>query len=155
MFFSYCLKYLLKDQVYLPKIKQNDLRFMNAFLSLGRWFFPIPFALFGLMHFMDTQAMADFVVPDYMPAKAFFVYLAGAGLIAAGLSMLLGKFDKLAAVLLAVFLLTLVFLVHAPKAMAHEAGSAVALSNMIKDLALAGAALLYAGSLAKDKAVIG
>lgn len=128
---------------------------MNAFLSLGRWFFAIPFALFGLIHFMDTQAMGELLVPPYMPAKAIWVYLSGLGLVAAGLSMLLGRFDKLAATLLAIFLLLVVFLVHVPKAMAHEHGSTAALTNLIKDIALAGAAMMYAQYLAKDRSVVG
>ena len=126
---------------------------MNAFLSLGRWFFVIPFALLGILHFMDAGAMVNNVVPSYMPAKLVWVYIAGAGLIAASVSMLLGKWDKLAATLLAVFLLLLVAIVHAPNAVG--AGSQSAVSFMCKDLALAGAAMMYALNYAKDRTFIG
>ena len=90
---------------------------MNAFLSLGRWFFAIPFAIFGLFHFLNTEAMADYVVPAYMPMKSVFVMLSGAGMVAAAVSMLIGRYDKLAATLLAAFLLLLVVLVHLPATM--------------------------------------
>ncbi|MBL7802354.1 MAG: DoxX family membrane protein [Saprospiraceae bacterium] len=128
---------------------------MNAFLSLGRWLFAIPFAIFGLFHFMNAQAMADYVVPAYMPAKAIWVYLSGAGLLAATVSMLIGKYDKLATTLLAVFLLLLVVMVHLPGAMAGGEGAQASTSMLLKDLALAGAAMMYALNYAKDRSVIG
>jgi putative oxidoreductase len=128
---------------------------MNTFLSLGRWIFPLPFAIFGLFHFMDSQVMADLVVPTYLPAKTVWVYIAGAGLIAASVSMILGKYDKLAATLLACFLLLIIFTVHAPNAAGHTLSSQTSLSSLLKDLALAGAAMLYAAHLAKDPAIIG
>lgn len=127
---------------------------MNAYLSLGRWFFAIPFAVVGLFHLMDAEAMAA-IVPNYMPAKTIFVYLAGAGLIAATISMVIGKFDKLAAVLLSLYLIILVVMVHAPTAMANGPSSQMAKMMLMKDLSLAGAAMLYAAFLAKDRSVIG
>lgn len=128
---------------------------MNAFLSLGRWLFAIPFAIFGLFHFMNAQAMADYVVPAYMPAKAIWVYLSGAGLIAAAVSMVIGKYDKLATTLLAVFLLLLVVMVHLPGAMAGGDGAQASMSMLLKDLSLAGAAMMYALNYAKDRSIIG
>ena len=127
---------------------------MNAFLSLGRWFFAIPFAIFGLFHFMNADGMAG-MVPDYMPAKTILVYLTGAGLIAATVSMAIGKYDKLATTLLAVFLLILVIMVHLPGAMAGGEGAQSSTSNLLKDLSLAGAAMMYAANYAKDRSVIG
>lgn len=128
---------------------------MNAFLSLGRWVFALPFAIFGLFHFLNADAMANYVVPAYLPAKAIWVYLSGAGLIAATVSMLIGKYDKLATTLLGVFLLLLVLMVHLPGAMAGGEGAQASMSMLLKDLALAGAAMMYALNYAKDKAVIG
>ncbi len=128
---------------------------MNAFLSLGRWLFAIPFAVFGLFHFMNAQAMADYVVPAYMPAKMIWVYLSGAGLIAATVSMLIGKYDKLATTLLAVFLLLLVVMVHLPGAMSGTEAAQASISMLLKDASLAGAAMMYALNYAKDRSVIG
>lgn len=125
---------------------------MNAFLSLGRWLFAIPFAILGLINFLSTQTMIETFVPDYMPAPAVWVLAGGAGLAAAAIAMLIGKYDKLACVLLAVYLLAMVFLVHLPSAMA---GSLSAQFLLFKDLALAGAAMMYAQHLSKDRSVIG
>jgi putative oxidoreductase len=126
---------------------QKISNYMNAFLSLGRWLFPIPFAVFGLIHVMDTSQMAD-RIPTYLPVPIFWVYLAGAGLVAAATAMLLGKYDKLAATLLAVELLLFVLLLHLPKLVG---GDSSALAVMLKDLSLSGAAMLYAQHYAKDR----
>jgi uncharacterized membrane protein YphA (DoxX/SURF4 family) len=127
---------------------------MNVFLSLGRWIFPVPFAMFGLMHFMNADALAAWV-PSYMPAPAIFVYLAGAGLIGAAVSMYIGKYDKLAATLLAIMLLLFVLMMHMPGAMGGGEGSDAAMGNALKDLGLAAGSMIYATTLAKDRSIIG
>jgi putative oxidoreductase len=124
---------------------------MDPFLSLGRWFFALPFSLFGLLHFMNADKMAQVAVPSYMPMKTFWVLLTGACLIAAAVSMLLGKFDKLATTLLAFFLLAMVFLLHVPAAMANDGNSAQALTSLLKDISLAGGAMMYAKHYAQDR----
>ena len=128
---------------------------MNTFLSLGRWIFPIPFLAFGLMHFANAQVMADYVVPAYMPAKAVWVYLSGAGLVAAAVSIYIGKYDKLATVLLSVVLLLFALMVHLPGVLAGGDAATSAMPGLLKDLGLAGASMLYAQHLAKDRSVVG
>lgn len=124
---------------------------MNAFLSLGRWLFAIPFAIFGLIHFMDTTQMAD-RIPSYLPVPVFWVYLSGGGLIAAATAMLLGKYDKLAAIILAIELLLFVTLLHLPRVIGSDQS---VLAEMMKDLSLSGAAMLYAQYVAKDRSMTG
>ena len=127
---------------------------MNAFLSLGRWLFPVPFAVFGLFHFMNAQGMTG-VVPSYMPAPIAWVYLTGAALIGGAISMYIGKYDKLAATLVAVYMLILVLMVHLPGAMAGTEMSQMSISMLLKDLGLAAGAMLYAQYVAKDRSIIG
>jgi uncharacterized membrane protein len=126
---------------------------MNAFLSLGRWIFPLPFAIFGLLHMMNGQTMAG-MVPSYLPMSVFWVYLTGLGMIAAAVSMYIGKYDKLGAALLAIFLLLVVFMIHVPGTM-DPAKSQMAMPMLLKDLGLAGAAMMYAANYAKDRSIIG
>ncbi len=125
---------------------------MNGFLSLGRWLFTLPFAVLGLMNLLSTQTMVESFVPNYMPAPTAWVVVGGIGLVAASISMLLGKYDKLACTLLAIYLLSMVLMVHLPAAMS---GSISAQFLLFKDLALAGAAMMYAQHLSKDRSVIG
>jgi putative oxidoreductase len=128
---------------------------MNAFLSLGRWLFALPFALFGLLHFMNAETMAEHVVPAYMPAKTIWVYLTGAGLIAAAVSMILGRYDKLGATLLAIFLISMGLMIDLPKIIAGGPGMQIALTTLLKDISLAGGALMYARHYAQDNSVLG
>ncbi len=120
---------------------------MNAILGIGKYLYAIPFAIFGVFHFMNAGGMAGMAF-----GSTFLVYLTGAALIAATISILIGKLDKLAAVLLALFLLLTAFLVHFGGALEGDQGST---SSFLKDFALAGAAMMYANSAAKDPAVIG
>ena len=115
--------------------------------TLGRFLFAIPFAVFGLFHFMNANAMAA-MVP--IPGGAIWVYVTGACLIAAAVSIIIGKKDKLATFLLGGFLLLTLLTVHLPLVM-EDSMNQVAMTNLLKDLALAGAAWMYAGSIgAKD-----
>lgn len=125
---------------------------MDNVLKLGRYLFALPFAVFGIMHFMNAEQMAK-MAPF---GGIFIIYLTGAALIAATISMLIGKLDKLASALLGVFLILTALLVHA-KNMGSEdqMQAAVATTGFLKDLALAGAAWLYAAYLARDKSVLG
>jgi uncharacterized membrane protein len=127
---------------------------MNGFLSLGRWLFALPFAMFGLLHLMNVEAMSTFVVPPYMPYKEAWVYFSGLCIIAATVSLIIGKYDKLAAALLAAFLLLLVIMVHVPATMVANTRE-TAMPQLLKDLSLAGACMMYALNYAKDKTFIG
>lgn len=120
---------------------------MNAVLNLGKYLFALPFIVFGIFHFMSADAMAPMAF-----GQPILVYVSGLGLVAAGVSILIGKMDKLATVLLGVMMLLFVFLVHLNGAMAGDQNATVAL---LKDFALAGAAWMYATTSAKDNAVIG
>lgn len=124
---------------------------MKALLALGRWIFPISFALLGLIHFMNVETLTN-SMPGYLPAPAFLVYLSGIGLVAAAVSMLLEKYDKLAATLLGIQLLLFVLLLHLPGAMSGKDGT---MSLLFKDLALCGAAFIYAQYVAKDPGFMG
>ena len=123
---------------------------MNAIINLGKYIFAIPFAIFGVMHFMNADAMAAMA-----PGGVAMVYITGLGLVAAAVSIIIGKIDKLASVLLALMLILFVVLIHLPGVMSgDEAQMMTSMPNVLKDLGLAGGALIYAGN-AKDNAVIG
>ena len=123
---------------------------MNAIINLGKYLFAIPFAIFGIMHFMNADAMAGMA-----PGGVGMVYFTGAALIAAAVSIIIGKMDKLASVLLAVMLILFVLLIHLPGVMSgDEAQMMISMPALLKDFALAGGALVYAGN-AKDNFVIG
>lgn len=119
---------------------------MNAITGLGKYLYAIPFVIFGIMHFLAAGDMAAMA-----PGGAPMVYFTGLCLLAAGVSILIGKYDKLAAVLLAVMMLLFGLIVHAP-AMSENPSE---MGNLMKNIALAGAALMYAHGMAKDHSIIG
>lgn len=120
---------------------------MNGIINLGKYIFAIPFAVFGAFHFMNADAMAG--IPPF-GGKAM-VYITGVALVAAAVSIIIGKLDKLASLLLGLMLLIFVFAVWMPGA---SGGDQTATSMLLKDLALAGGAIMYAG-MAKDNSVVG
>ncbi len=123
---------------------------MNAILGLGRYLYALPMAIFGLFHFMNANDLVD-KVP--IPGGVFWVYLTGAGLLAAAISILIGKWDKLGTALLGLMLIIFALSIHLKGVM--DSSSEDAMAMMLKDLALAGAAWMYSGSMSKDSSVIG
>ena len=117
---------------------------INTLTGLGKWLLMIPFAAFGIMHLLGADKMAG-MVP--IPGGSLWVYLTGLGMIAFAASIVLGKYDKLGAILTALMLVVFILTLHLPAAMK---GDQMAVMGLLKDLGLAGGALLYAGSYAKD-----
>jgi uncharacterized membrane protein YphA (DoxX/SURF4 family) len=64
---------------------------------------------------------------------------------------MLGKYDKLAAILLAVMLFIFAFVVQLPQ----QGSNSMWIASFLKDIGLAGGALMIADKYARDAAVIG
>ena len=117
----------------------------NSLRTLGHYLYALPFAVFGLFHFMNASSMAG-MVP--LPGGVFWVYLTGVALIAAAVSFLIGKKVKLAGTLLGIMLIIFVLSIHLPGVIGADSPQAMqmSMSSLLKDLALAGAAFFIAGS---------
>jgi uncharacterized membrane protein len=115
---------------------------MDTFIKSGKYLLAIPMAVFGLFHFISGPAMAG-MVPAAIPGGVLWVYITGLALIAAAGAILLDKMAKLAAVLLAVLLLIFVLVIHLKGAMAGDQAST---ASLLKDIAIAGGALIFAGT---------
>ena len=70
--------------------------YMQTVINLGKYLFAIPLFIFGLMHLMSADQMAAMA-----PGGAFMVYFTGLCLLAGSVSVIIGKYDKLASVLIA------------------------------------------------------
>lgn len=112
----------------------------NKLAYLGRMIYALPFVVFGILHFMNAPAMAAFV-PSYVPGGAFWVYLTGLAFLLAAIAFFSGKQARLAGILLAVLLGLFVLTIHIP---AVAGGQMASSSQLLKDLALAGGALMVA-----------
>ncbi len=115
--------------------------------TISKFVFAIPFLVFGLFHFMNLEGMSG-LVPAFLPAPQFWVIITGLALIGASISMIIGVWDYWASVLLGVMLLVFVVLIHL---MGVLDGNESSMPALLKDLALAGGAWLYAGFVAKSR----
>lgn len=96
--------------------------------------------LFGAFHFLNGQAMTG--VLSGWPFALFFVYLSGAGLILGALAIMINRYARTAAFLLAAELALFVLAIHLPAVLAGGEGMQMALGGMLKDIALVGGALV-------------
>ena len=119
---------------------------------VGRILFSLIFLMFGMGHLTDPQMLVDGgMVPDFLPAPKIIVMLTGVAIIAGGLSVLLGYKIKIGSLILFGFLLATAIFVWLG---GFFEGDQLATPMILKDLALAGAALyMYhfgAGPLSLD-----
>jgi len=116
---------------------------MNEIIErVGRILFALPFIVFGAGHFANSASMAT-MVPAYLPGPLFWVYLTGAAQIAAGISIVIRRYDRLAGLLLAGLLVVYVITVHIPGLSSpDQTRRLISFANLLKDLGLAGGALV-------------
>jgi uncharacterized membrane protein len=110
----------------------------------GRLFLALPMAVFGAQHFTAAIFVAR-LVPSWIPWHLFWTYFVGVALISAALSIVTGKYARLAAVLLAILLGLFVALLHIP-ALASDPHDRIRLAVALRDLAFSGGALALAGT---------
>ena len=109
---------------------------------------------FGLAHMTGMQAVSS-MVPKWMPfGGEFWAMLTGCAFVLAGIAILTGIMDVLAARLLALMLLVFSVLVLAPGALAHPRNHVPWGSNAY-NLAAVGAYLICAESIVTRRRVIG
>lgn len=105
--------------------------------------FGLLIAMFAVGHFTSTADMAA-SIPSYFPGGGeIWVYLAGAGLGAAALAIILNIQKTLACYLLAAEILIFVFTLHLQPAMDGDMGL------LLRDAAMAMAAILIGNNAAK------
>ncbi|MEO5643855.1 MAG: DoxX family protein [Bacteroidia bacterium] len=118
---------------------------MKMTTTIGRIMFAIPFLVFGMMHFMKATMMAG-MIPTWLPGGVFWIYLTGIALVAFSMSILLKKMMKISGLMLAALLLMFIMLIHLPMILSgNEMAMQTAMPNMLKDVALAGAAFIISG----------
>jgi putative oxidoreductase len=109
----------------------------------ARALFALPFAVFGLFHFVGADAMAP-MVP--VPGGIFWVYFTGVALLAGSAGILTGILGRWAALGLAALMALFALTVHLPN-LGDPAMGQLSLISLLKDLSLAGGALAFAGLL--------
>lgn len=138
---------------------------MDKILHLGKYIFPISFLLYVGLHLGKPEVGAAFV-PDYLPFPYFWNYFTLLCILLFIVSAVIGKYDKLAYTLMALYVLLTGVLVHLPRAMGHELNTEMMTAelareqelemvNFFRNIMIMGALLAFAKFVAKDKAIIG
>jgi uncharacterized membrane protein YphA (DoxX/SURF4 family) len=113
--------------------------------KVARVAFALPFAVFGLFHFLNAHAMAG-MVP--VPGGVFWIYFTGAALIAGSVGIITGILGRWAALGLSALLATFIVGIHLP-GLSNPQMQQMAIMGLLKDVSLLGGALTYAGLLGK------
>jgi putative oxidoreductase len=118
----------------------------QSIYRIGVVLYALVIGFFGVNHFLNGTGFQN-TIPSFIPYHIFWVYLTGAALIVAAISFLTGKYTRAAGLFLALFLLVIVFTIHLPALFRSDGNPivSIALTNLVKDTGLAGAALMIAG----------
>jgi uncharacterized membrane protein len=113
-------------------------------VRLARYVFAAGVPLVGLAHFVNARE-ATVYVPTWFPLRIGWVYLTGAGHIAAGLAILFGVIPRLAAVLEAAQITAFVIIAHIP-AVCAAPGNRLEWAQLAYAAAIAASAWLVAAT---------
>jgi hypothetical protein len=134
---------------------------MNKILSVGRYIFPLSFLLYVGLHLGKPEVGAAFV-PDYLPFPLFWNYFTLVCIVMFILSAVIGKFDKLAYSMMALYVFLMAFLVHLPRAMGYEIDvtamtenvareKELEMVNFFRNIMITGALMAFAQFVSRDK----
>ncbi|WP_067570529.1 DoxX family protein [Nocardia acidivorans] len=115
---------------------------MDVLVLIGRILFVLLFLSSGVGHLTQTDAMAQYAQFKGVPAAKLSVLGSGVLLALGGLSVLLGVWADLGALLLFIFLAPTAFLMHAFWKETDPQARQTEMISFNKDLSLAGAALM-------------
>lgn len=125
---------------------------MDVLVLIGRILFALIFFVSGVTHLTKTKEMAGYAASRGLPAPTPATFLSGVLLVVGSLSVALGIWADLGALLLAVFLFPTALLMHAFWKESDPQARQMEMTHFMKDTGLGGAALVllaffaYAGS---------
>src|SRR6266496_5007169 len=117
---------------------------VDKIMPFGRLFFAIPMAVFGSEHFTATANIAA-LVPRWIPAHTFWVYLVGLAFICAAVSIAVLIQARLAAALVGMTFLIFICVMALPGTLAHP-HNRFFWALALRQLAFSGGALAFAMS---------
>ena len=134
---------------YSEKNENTLLRFLSKLIPFGAIFFALTIFSYGVDHFLYAKEAADYV-PSWVPYHLFWIYLAGIGLLASGIAIILKIKVRLAATLLGSMILTWFIILHIPRIIVSPVaylGSEIASAFLA--FAYSGIAFVIAGTAKK------
>jgi uncharacterized membrane protein YphA (DoxX/SURF4 family) len=122
---------------------------MDLILVIGRILFGGFFLMSGINHFTKLEAMTGYAKYKKLPAAKLGVLISGLMLVIGGLSVILGYYADLGALLLAIFLVLAAVIFHNFWKETDATAKQNEMLGFMKDIALAGAALIIFALVAK------
>jgi uncharacterized membrane protein YphA (DoxX/SURF4 family) len=122
---------------------------MKNLTTLGRILFALPFAVFGINHFM----MMDYYVgmlTSFIPLGAYTIILTGLVLIVVSISIITKKFVRQSTLILAALLMIFILTIHIPHLFSGKE-IPTTLIALLKDISLMGGSLMIAGIYTEDE----
>ena len=138
---------------------------MDKLLNIGKYLFPLSFLMYVGLHLGKPDVGASFV-PDFLPFPYFWNYFTLVCIVLFIISAVIGKYDKLAYTLMALYVFLMAFIVHLPMAMGNnlptemmgidlERAKEMEMINVFRNIMVTGALLGFARFVARDKRIIG
>jgi len=114
---------------------------MESLFLLGRILYSLIFLMSGVNHFIQLEQMAQYVQSKGVSAPKLSVAGSGVLLVLGGMSVLLGFYPTIGLILLIIFLVPTTLLMHNFWAVEDPMQRQTEMVNLLKNLALLGAAL--------------
>jgi uncharacterized membrane protein YphA (DoxX/SURF4 family) len=129
------------------RLKQKD-QDMKNLTTLGRILFAIPFALFGINHFLMTDYYVG-MLTSFVPNGAYTIIIVGILLIAVSISIISKKYVKFSTIILAILLFVFIVTIHIPH-LFHDSDKTTTIIALLKDISLMGGSLMIAGFYSEE-----
>ena len=121
---------------------------MKNITTIGRILFALPFALFGINHFLMTDYYVG-MLTSFIPFGAYTIILTGIMLIVTSISIMLRKYVRISTIILAILLLMFICTIHIPHLISHKDTTSTLIA-LLKDISLLGGSLMIAGIYSED-----
>lgn len=116
---------------------------MKNLTPIGRILFALPFAIFGINHFLMMDYYAG-MLTSFIPLGGYTIILTGLILIGVSISIITKKFVRQSTIILACLLFIFIVTIHIPH-LIHGEDKTTVMITMLKDISLMGGSLMIAG----------
>lgn len=116
---------------------------MKNLATIGRILFALPFAVFGINHFL----MMDYylgMLTSFVPLGGYTIILTGLIMIGVSISIITKKFIRLSTLILAGLLFIFIVTIHIPHLLDGSDKTPIVIA-LLKDISLMGGSLMIAG----------
>ena len=122
---------------------------MKNFTTLGRILFAVPFAIFGINHFVMKEYYLG-MLTSFIPLGAYTIIITGIMLIVTSISIISKKYVKFSTIVLSILLFIFIVTIHIPH-LINGGDQTVTLIALLKDISLMGGSLMIAGIYSEEK----